>query len=449
MIKVIQTTKDYFWKEISEIKYMDSYKMNVDTIFIDNKKKFQTHMGFGGAFTEAAAYTFYQTSEANRKEIANALYDSEQGLGYNLGRICMNGSDFSLEYYSYIQDNDDKLETFDIAHDEQWVIPMIDECRNVAGKEIWFLVSTWSAPAFMKTNKDVNHGGRILPKYKKIWAKYYVRFIEELKKRGVKVSAITIQNEPEAIQTWASCEYSAAEEAEFLIDDLYPELKKNDLTDIKIYIWDHNRDNMVRRTNETLAYKNAGDLVWGVAYHWYVSTKHENLSMIHDMFPEKHLLFTEGCVELIGTSLEDFSDAGSWANGELYGRNIIQDFNNYSEGWIDWNMVLNEQGGPNYVSNYCEAPIMVDRESDKIIKNPSYYYIGHFSRYIKSGATRITCRNDADKKLYTTAYENPDGEIVLVVQNEAKERDTVIVMNGQGFNITIPAHSITTFLIDE
>lgn len=213
------------------------------------------------------------------------------------------------------------------------------------------LCSPWSPPAFMKDNKDINNGGRLLKKYYKSWAKYMVKYILEMRSRGIDISMVSVQNEPAAKQTWASCKYDANEEAEFAVEYLYPELKKKGLEEkVKIVIWDHNRDLMFRRMNESMAYLGAREIVWEAAYHWYVSDKSEILTMVYEKFPEKHLLFTEGCVELVNNSGETSSKAGMGArkHGEIYGRNIIKDFNNYNEAWIDWNILLDETGGPNY-----------------------------------------------------------------------------------------------------
>ena len=278
-----------------------------------------------------------------------------------------------------------------------------------------------------------------------------VKYIQKMGERGIGISMISIQNEPEAKQTWASCKFDATEEAEFAVEYLYPELKKAGLAEqVGILIWDHNRDKMYRRVKESMAYPKARDVIWGVAYHWYGPEQSENLTMVHENYPEKHLIFTEGCVELVNDSGGTSSTAGmgAWKHGETYGRNIINDFNNYNEAWIDWNLILNECGGPNYVGNFCEAPILIDRKTDEIIYNKSYYYIGHFSRYIRPGAKRIQCSSDAGKGLYSVAYKNPDGETVIVVQNELnRQKRLALVINGMGANTELPPHSITTFIV--
>ncbi len=454
MIRVITTARanEKPWQEKEALELNNEYCFNMDTINVDTSKTFQTHMGFGGAFTEAAAYTFANTNEENKKAIIEAYFNKEKGLGYNLGRTTIHGCDFSLEPYTYIEEGDDELKTYSIARDEKWIIPMIKAAEKEAGHRLELLCSPWSPPAFMKDNKDINHGGRLLKEYYMTWARYMAKYVQEMNKRGIELAMISIQNEPEAIQTWASCEFNHQEEAEFAVDYLYNALKELGLENkVKIVVWDHNKDNIYKRVKTVMNYKDAKDKVWGVAYHWYVTDNPESLTMVHESYPDMHIMFTEGCVEIVNTSGATSSKAGmgAWSHGETYGRNIINDFNNYNEAWIDWNLILDEIGGPNYVGNYCEAPILVDRNTDEVVYNWSYYYLGHFSRYIAPGAKRVLCRTDAYEKVYVTAYKNPDGQIVVVAQNELDDDHNVaLVVDGKGVNTKLPAHSITTFVIE-
>lgn len=453
MVKIIQTAKGSgeMWKELDSIHLREDYNTRVDNVRVDSSKMFQTHLGFGGAFTEAAAYTMANTTKENQEKVIKAYFSKEEGIGYNLGRTTVGGCDFSLEPYMYVEEGDKNLKTFTMERDSKWVIPMIKQAQEEVGNALILMCSPWSPPAFMKDNHDVNHGGHLLKEYYSAYAKYVTKYILGMKEQGIEISMVSIQNESEAVQTWASCIFDADEEAEFAVDYLHKELLDAGLENVKIIIWDHNKDNIYRRAKETLAYKNADNIIWGVAYHWYVTDKSENLTMVHEAFPDKHLIFTEGCVEVVNVSGATSSKEGigAWSHGETYGRNIINDFNNYCEGWIDWNLVLNEIGGPNYVGNYCEAPIIIDRAENKILYNMSYYYIGHFSKYIHPGAKRILCRTEALQDIYAVAYKNPDGRIVLVIQNELDAaHEMAIQVDGLGVNVELPAHSITTYLVD-
>lgn len=454
MMRVVQTAQgaEEYWKELDPHELRDYYSFRMDTVVVDSSQEFQTHKGFGGAFTESAAYTFANATKKNRDEILRAYFNKETGLAYNLGRTTINGCDFSLEPYTYVAEGDAKLNTFDMTREDKWVVPFIKMASEEAGEDLQIMCAPWSPPAFMKNNKDMNHGGRLLRKYYGAWAKYMVRYVKGMLERGIDIELLSVQNEPEAKQEWASCKFDATEEAMLAVDYIYEELKAEGLDEkIKIVILDHNRDILFRRVRETLAYKNAEDIVWGIAYHWYGSDKSEILTMAHEIYPKQHLLFTEGCVELVNNSGETSSKAGmgAWKHGEIYGHNMINDFNNYNEGWLDWNLVLDEKGGPNYAGNFCEAPIILDTKNDKLIYNISYYYIGHFSRYIKPGAKRVLCMNDSDKGIYSVAYKNPDGQIVVVVQSELSRRHKLsVTVDGKGINTDVPPHSITTFIVE-
>ncbi len=262
--------------------------------------------------------------------------------------------------------------------------------------------------------------------------------------RGITISALSIQNEPAANQTWESCHYTVEEESR-MVEVLYDALKEAKL-DVKLIIWDHNRDVYVERAHGVL--KHLKDKVWGVGHHWYVSEDSQNLSVIHDLYPDTHILFTEGCVELTNPAFS-FGDKAEdlWKHGEHYGRNIIKDSLNYTEGFVEWNLFLDDQGGPNHVQNYCEAPIMIDRQTGVLTHNPSYYYIGHFSRHIQPGAKRVHIQRSVHPTIYATAYQNPNGEIVVVIQNEGWLQNITLYVDQKPLNVSLPDRSITTFVI--
>ncbi len=441
--RVVRTEKRNrkYWQEKSEVVFNDNYDTTKSIIAVNSNQEFQEFLGFGGAFTEAAAVTLNELDEKGKKEALEAYFDKEKGLGYTLGRVHIHSCDFALGNYTYIEEGDKELKTFDISHDDEYIIPMIKDAEKIVGEKIQMLASPWSPPAFMKDTKEMNYGGKLLDEYKDSWANYYVKFIDEMEKREIPIWAVTVQNEPAAIQSWDSCVYTAEDERDFVKNHLGPAMHKAGYEDKGIIIWDHNRDIMVERAATVLADPEANKYVWGVGNHWYVSEAFENLSIVKNMFPDKHLIFTEGCVEfgIYGTE-------SRWENAEMYGRNMIGDFNNWSEGWIDWNLFLNEIGGPNHVENYCEAPIMIDRNKKELIYNCSYYYIGHFSKHIQKGAKRIsTCLNE--EKVFSVSFKNPDGSIVVIVQNEGWIKEVSLVVDGKGCNLTLPDRSITTYII--
>lgn len=435
-----------YWQPLPE-RQTGTFDARRPVVAVNSQYEYQEHMGFGGAFTEAAAYTLSEAPDALRREALKAYFSKEEGLGYVLGRVHIHSCDFALGNYTYVEEGDKALESFDLSHEDQWLVPMIKAAQDYAQKPLKLLASPWSPPAFMKDTQEMNYGGRLLADYAESWAHYYVKYIEAMKERGIDIWGVSVQNEPLATQTWDSCIYTAEEERDFVKNHLGPVLKAT-YPETHIVIWDHNRDVIVERASVVLSDPDAAKYVWGTGNHWYVSEAFENLSAVHHLYPDKHILFTEGCVELTMTSENAQFEGylGSWKNGERYGRNIIGDFNNWSRGWLDWNLVLNELGGPNHVYNYCEAPIMYDRQKKALIYNNSYYYIGHFSKYIEVGAKRLETQVTKED-VYAVSFKNPNGDIVVVAQNEGWIAELALVVDGQGININLPDHSITTFIL--
>jgi len=441
--KIIQTARDTGDRLTEKGAFkLDKNKWEGTVLSLNLEKSCQKIIGFGGAFTEAAAYTYFKMSPEKREEIIKRYFDPKHGIGYSIGRVHIHSCDFALGNYTYVEENDRELKTFDISHEDKWTIPMIRAAISARQEDIPLLASPWSPPAWMKTNNDMNNGGRLKPEYRDAWANYYVKYIKAFREKGLDIWAVTVQNEPAAVQVWDSCIYSAEEEGAFVRDYLGPILHMSELEDVKIYIWDHNRDLMVERATGTLKDPETSKYVYGIANHWYVSEAFENLSKVHELYPDKHILFTEGCQEG-GVHL------GSWLTGERYGRNMIGDFNNWQEGWLDWNLILDEKGGPNHVGNFCDAPVIADTVTQELHYNSSYYYIGQFSKYVRPGAVRIQVTAHSETALRHVAFKNPDGSVALIVMNESD--------NAQGFNAklgeeylwhSLPAHSIATIVFE-
>ncbi len=410
------------------------------SILIDTGTRYQEIEGFGGAFTEAAAVTFYKMSPGRRAEILKAYFDPDEGHGYTLCRTHINSCDFALGNYAYTEvDGDVTLAHFSIDRDRQALIPMIKAAQQIAGPALKLFASPWSPPAWMKTNGQMNFGGKLKPEYRETWARYYCRYIREYEKEGISMWGLSVQNEPEATQTWDSCLYSGAEERDFVRDYLGPTLAREGLADVRVIIWDHNRDRMFERAKVVLDDPEAAKYVWGTGFHWYVADRFDNVQLVHDAYPDKKLLFTEGCQEG-GPHL------GSWDLGERYARSMVNDLNRWTVGWVDWNMVLDESGGPNHVGNLCSAPIIADTRSDTTHFQSSYYYIGHFSRFIRPGAVRVLCATTRDE-LEATAFLNPDGQIAVVVLNRSEESTPfALKFDGAAVLTESPARSITTYL---
>ena len=420
-------------------------KENEISIFVNPDKTFQEFLGIGGAITDASAEVFAKLSPENQQKFLDAYY-SESGIDYNIVRTTIHSCDFSSGSYTYIDEGDKELNTFSIEHDKEFRLPLIKKAQNLIKDDMVFYVSPWSPPAFMKTNNNMLQGGKLKPEFYESWANYYVKFINAYEAEGLPVWGLTIQNEPMATQTWESCIYTAEEERDFLKNHLGPTLEKAGMGDKNIVIWDHNRDLIVQRANTILDDPEAAKYVWGVGFHWYETwTKadpaYKNLGLVNESYPDVNLLFTEGCQEKF-----DAAEYQRWSNAERYGDSMINDFNNGTVGWTDWNILLDEKGGPNHVGNFCFAPVHADTTQDELILTPSYYYIGHFSKFIKPGAKRVST-SSSRSTLQSTSFRNPDGKIISIVMNTNDKAESFnFYVEQQKISMQIPAHGIQTIV---
>ncbi len=417
------------------------------SVFVDPTKTFQTFMGIGAAMTDASAETFAKLSKNKQQTFLEAYFSPEKGIGYTLARTTIHSSDFSSGSYTYVTEGDKDLKSFSIDHDRQFRLPLIKQAIAAAGGKLTMYVSPWSPPAFMKTNNTMLQGGKLRPEFAQTWANYYVKFIKAYEKEGIPIWGLTVQNEPMATQRWESCIYTAEEERDFLKNYLGPTLKKEGLGDKKIIVWDHNRDLMNQRANTIFSDPEASKYAWGMGFHWYEPWSgglpmFDNVGLVHEAYPDKNLLFTEGCVESFDAKKYQF-----WANGERYGRSMINDFNHGSVGWTDWNILLDETGGPNHVGNFCFAPIHANLKTGDLIFTPSYYYIGHFSKFIRLGAKRVISASSRSA-LLSTSFLNADGKLVVIVMNQGNQKVLYNLCIGtKAAAVTILPHAIQTLVL--
>ena len=417
------------------------------SIFIDASHQFQTFLGIGGALTDAAAETFAKLPADKQKELLDAYYDKNKGIGYSIGRTNINSCDFSSDMYTYVKDGDKELASFNISHDEKYKIPLIKKAMETSGGKLNLFVSPWSPPSWMKDNNDMLHGGKLKPEYYDAWANYYVKFIQAYQKENIPVWGLTVQNEPMAKQTWESCMYTAVEERDFIKNHLGPVLQKNNLSDKKLIAWDHNRDLLYQRASTILNDPDAAKYLWGIGFHWYEvwngGRQYENVKRVEETFPGKNLMLTEACNYPF--SWQTFND---WKWGEIYGDNMIHDFNNGAVAWTDWNILLDETGGPNHVGNFCFAPIHAKTKEGTLHYMNSYYYIGHLSKFIQPGAKRIISSSNR-VQLLTTAFKNPDGKLAVVIMNPTGEKFSYRMYIGKKAveSSSLP-HSINTLVVE-
>lgn len=404
---------------------------------------FEEFEGFGGALTDSAAYIYSLMYPAQKQKMLETYFSPEQ-MNYGIVRIHMDSCDFSTEMYEAMSDEKDmELKSFDFSRTERYIIPMLRDAEKAAGRRLKIMLSPWSPPEFMKTNGSRKHGGSLKPEYYDLWAEYICRYVREFQERGFEVERISLQNEPKAVQTWDSCVYTAQEEKKFLKDAMYPALKRHGMENIEVFIWDHNKERIFERVREICNDSTEG-MVTGAACHWYSGDHFESLSLVRQKYPELKLIVSESCIEF-----SKFDSDDSEANAMRLSHEIIGDLNNGVSAFYDWNVVLDEKGGPNHVGNYCLAPFLYDTKDHLLMPQLIQKHFFHFSHYIREGARRIGFSRYTDA-LDVTAYKNPDGSIVLVLLNRSEKTMPVnIRINGQIARTEVPARAICTGVIEK
>jgi glucosylceramidase len=416
-------------------------------VLVDPAATFQNYIGIGGALTDASAEIFAKLSKDKQQELLTAYYDPLKGIGYTLARTNIQSCDFSSDSYSYVADNDRQLKTFSVAHDEKFRIPLIKQAFAAARGHLHMFVSPWSPPAWMKDNNSVTDGGKLKHEYAQAWADFYVKFIKTYEAMGIPIWGLSVQNEPMARQRWESCIYTAEDERDFIKNYLGPTLEKAGMSGKKLIAWDHNRDLIYQRASTILEDPGAAKYVWGIGFHWYETwtgnpMQFDNVRLTNRAFPKTNLLFTEGCKEAF-----NFDSLNAWSLGERYGYSMINDFNSGAVAWTDWNILLDEHGGPNHAGNFCFAPVHADTRTGQLIYTNAYYYIGHFSKFIQTGAHRIAISTNRPA-LQSTGFLNPDGSIIVIVMNTTDQPLPYHLMyKGKAATAESLAHSIATIII--
>ncbi|MEY8849221.1 glycoside hydrolase family 30 beta sandwich domain-containing protein [Psychroserpens sp. XS_ASV72] len=441
------------------------------TIKISPEITYQKITGFGGAFTESSAYLLNKLSKENREKILKA-YFSKDGANYSLTRTHMNSCDFSLNQYSYAPVEEDMdLEHFSVNEDKDDLIPMIKDAIATSEEGFKIFASPWTAPPWMKDNKEWV-GGKLLPKYYDTWALFFSKYIDAYKSEGIDIWGFTVENEPHGNgNNWESMHFTPEEMTDFVQHHLGPKLERDGHGDKIILGYDQNRAGLKEWVDVMYRDEASSKYFDGTAIHWYESTYEvfpEALQYAHHKAPNKFLIETEGCVDSEVPKWKDdlwywSKEATDWgwdwaaedekylhpkyAPVNRYARDIIGCLNNWVDGWVDWNMVLDRQGGPNWFKNWCVAPVIVDPENDEIYFTPLYYTMAHFSKYIRPNAEIIDV-NNPDKELLVSAAKNPDLSIAVVVFNEGpNEKSFELDIDSKKAKIKISPQALQTIII--
>jgi glucosylceramidase len=440
-------------------------------IVLSPEKEYQIITGFGGSFTESSAYLLNKLSKENRDKIIQAYFGSD-GARYSLARTHISSCDFSLSNYTYAPVADDMtLKHFSIKEDKDDLIPMIKDAMKASEDGFKIIASPWTAPPWMKDNKEWV-GGKLLPKYNDVYSLFFSKYLDAYKAEGIDIWGITVVNEPHGNgNNWESMHFTPKEMTDLVQNHLGPKLEADGKSDVKILGYDQNRAGIKEWADEMYKDEASSKYYDGIAIHWYESTYNffpKALQYAHIKSPNKYLIETEGCVDSQVPEWKNdkwywSKEATDWgwdwapedqkhlhpkyAPVNRYARDIIGCLNNWVDGWVDWNMVLDRQGGPNWFKNWCVAPIIVDPENDEVYMTPIYYTMAHFSKYIRPGAKVIDASN-TDKELMVTAAQNPDGTIAVVVFNEGlTEKHFTLKLGEKLKKISINPQAIQTIVI--
>ena len=394
--------------------------------------KFQQILGFGGAFTDAACYTFNQLAPAARERLFHELFHPSE-MGLSTGRICVGSSDYSTKVYSYDDgEPDPELTRFSLDHDREYILPMLRQARQ-ANPDLFLFSSPWSPPGWMKFSGSML-GGAMRNHYLPAYAKYYLKFLQGYAAEGVPVQALTSQNEVDTDQDgrMPACIWPQEYEIQFVRDHLGPLLESSGMP-TKIWILDHNY-NLWGRVVDSLEDEKFRKYTNAVAWHGYYGTP-DMMSKVHNAFPDVEMHWTEGG--------PDYTDPGYLTDWCKWGGTFSNVLNNCCRSITAWNLALDEHGRPNLGPFPCGGVVTIDSKTKEITRSGQYWAFAHYSRVIRRGARRFESKSDATG-LQHVAVENPDGQQVLVLTNSGPAKTVDLRLANMSTPISLKANSVTT-----
>jgi glucosylceramidase len=394
--------------------------------------------GFGGALTQAVGEVLSSLDRDQAEKLLRSYFGAD-GAGYTWVRIPIDSCDFSSFMYSAAEKAEDAASRrLSFAVDQKYIFPWLKKINTIALKPVSIMLSPWSPPAYMKSNGSRKQGGSLLPEWYEAWADYLALYAKEYRERGFQVKLLTIQNEPNATQTWESCLYTAEQERTFYTDYLYPAFVSRGLTDeVGILFWDHNKERMVERAQTFL--QGGASSAAGIAFHGYCGDHFDALRIFGRQAGDKRCILTEFCLNI--------KDAKHpLAQLKKYGHEYIGDINYGADTLFDWNLVLDEAGGPNHVENYCLAPMLA--KQGLIRPQAAYHVLRHLSRAFPPGSRSIEITT-YDSALDAAASLHKDGTVQTVIANYGRARRVHIRLGKRVFTAGLPAKSINTVILKE
>lgn len=452
--------------------------------------EFQTIEGFGCALTESACYLLSQMDSETRKKALRGWF-GDTGIAAKFVRIHIDSCDYALSQYQAVENplEDPELKSFNIKRDREYIIPVMKEVLQMTGKKLSVLLSPWSPPAQWKTPPELSKndmsiyggmfgnvdfskpsrcfGGRLKEEYYGSWAKYLVKYVQAYLDEGIPVTMLSVQNETNAATMWDSCIWSGEQEKCFLRDYLYPQMKEAGLTEkVGLYIWDHNKERMIEHIDSVMD-ETMMDIVQGFAYHWYSGDHFEALSMLHQKYPDKVMLRSEGCgIHMPGSELAYEVPAEMWdqvpedvkkklernpnevdfEDAVHYAHDMIGDINHGMQRWIDWSMIMDRKGGPRHVPCGFTAPLIAEPDGG-YTETITFAYVQMVGKTVQPGAVRIGV-SSYDSDLDLTAVRNMDGTIGVLIQNRSNDdRQVYMRLAGSLCAIELPAHTLSSLIV--
>lgn len=429
------TYPDHYMKEAPTAILDEKIRKSDSLITLSVDKTYQSMLGFGASFTDAACYMIDQLEPRVQEELLKDLF-SPEGLNLSVGRLNVGSSDYARVPYNYApRPNDLKLASFNILYDKDYIIPVVKKSL-LANKDLFLLSSPWSPPGWMKTSNTM-YGGAMKDEYLETYASYYLKYLQAYKEEGVTIHAMTTQNEVDTQQRgkMPACLWSAEQESRFITDYMGPMLKQSGL-DTKIWLLDHNFD-LTPRVLASLENEKLRSFVDGIAYHPYKG-KPEMMQEVLQKYPDMNLYLTERGPHL---PLEKWTV--DWA---FWGNMISSFINNGCSAFIGWNLALDENGKPNIGPFVCAGMVTIHSQTTEVLKGGQYRTLWHFSHFVKRGAKRIDYTTNL-KSVAISAFVNPDGSIVTVLTNPGSEMKIGLKTGSSQVKIMLPANSVSTVVM--
>jgi glucosylceramidase len=427
------TSKDCRFEEVKTAEWRNFPGESPMGIVIDPSKRYQEVLGFGGAFTDATCYVLSQMESDKRQALLADLFGPD-GLRLSVGRTCIGSSDYSRFAYSYDDsvDPDPDLVRFSIEHDREYILPTLRIATKL-NPDIFLFACPWSPPGWMKSNGSLL-GGSMRKKYLSSYAQYFVRFLDGYAKEGVKIRAVTVQNEVDTDQDgrMPAALWGQEYEIEFVKKYLGPAFEQNSL-DTKIWILDHNY-NLWGRVVDELNDPDFNKYVDGIAWHAYAGTP-DAMTRVHDAFPTKNVYWTEG-----GPSYRNSEYATEWVR---WSRTFTGILRNWAQCIAAWNLVLDEEGRPNIGPAFCGGTVTVNSQTHEVARSGQYWAFAHYSKLVQRGA-RVISSTSKLTDIDHVAFENPDGTHVVVLTNPGAEQKVLCQAGKQAMDLTLTPDSITS-----